>query len=145
MDDESRSLARIRNETEYQKAAGWLLSLDQRVKAVKKALRGYSSAYGPQDVNGEVFGFYDVKASSQYAIGAVVDAIREGGEEPSALVSFSSLKAELKRLPWLMDSLRALTAVIKAKSPRFTHKALKATLKTARPAEEDDDEEGGEE
>jgi len=140
MDDPDRSHVRVLTPESFEDVAGSKIVLEKKLRAMTKAVKGFSTVKGPVTVNGETFGFF-VTQSVSYDAGKVADAIREMGEEPSFRVSANSLKADLKRLPALAAELVDCLPITKEK-PRYAHRSLKSTLKTARPLEDGEDETG---
>lgn len=138
MDDEDRANVRVNSPESFARAAGWLIVDEKRQSAIKKSLKAYANANGPQNINGEIFGFR-ATVSKSYDAAAVVDMVRASTEiAPVFVVSLSALKAQCKIVPGLEADLALLER--RKESARFGHKSLKQSLKEAAESEDGEDE-----
>lgn len=76
VDNPARLPARFTNDQDAEAAAGEILALEQRLKALKKALSGWCNQEGPLTVKGQVFSHRSSELRG-YGAGTAVDLLRQ--------------------------------------------------------------------
>lgn len=136
-DDPRRAYLRVTNEQEARGNAGQIIVLEKELKMRKQIERAWCAAHGGLTVDGEHFGF-KVSTTRTYAGQAVVDTVRQLGEEPSFRVSASALKPMFKRLRGLEQDLEPVLET--KETAKFTHWSEKGALRAIEGAAPDDEE-----
>lgn len=154
VDSPARLPARFTNGQDAEAAAGEILALEQRLKALKKALAGWCNQEGPLTVKGQVFSHRPSELRS-YPAGKAVDLLREyypnrlGADGETLLdqgnllqLSASAIKKAdpMKLIVQPKGVLHADLAEHEATSTRWAFRHSKAGA-----VEDQDDDEGGDE
>lgn len=137
MDDPRRAHIRNRNLDEAIENGKFILVLERELKARKKALKAFAVQNGALNINDEIFDHYKT-IERTYSGPAVVDTVRQLGEEPSFEVSHSRLKDMFKRVQHLELDLAPIQRT-KEKN-RFVHKSLKSSVRNAQGEGDGEDE-----
>lgn len=134
VDNPARLPVRFENPAQRDAAAGEILTLEQRLKALKKSLGAYCLKEGPFVLNGEAFGHSQTEAITYPAPAALMILAKHGADTDAITLSKTAVGKPAKALNADAQAELAKLAVTKT-GWRFGHKKAGADL-------DDHDEEG---
>jgi hypothetical protein len=120
VDDPRRMPIRLRTKEEAIQNGGLILTLEQRLKAARKAQKGWCEANGPVDVRGEVFTF---RSSESVLVPAdlAIDAIEAAYPRPEQLLVSMSAVKRVDPMRIARENRRLLEAAVRSQRWRFSH------------------------
>lgn len=124
VDNPARLPVRLTTPAEAKEAAGQILALEQRLKALKKSLGGFCSVEGPLVLNGQEFAHFESQGTS-YRLADVLAWARQAGVDLGDVwISGTPLKPAFAAVKGTKkaDALKALGT----KSPRWAFRHRKA-------------------